>query len=71
MYSWQDFFKLDLKVLTRRLQIACYKFGGAYNHQSYNINSVCLCVCVSVRNRLPNHAYYSDEAFTGDSTGPG
>ena len=33
--------------------------------------SVCLCVCMSVRNRLPNHAYYSDEAFTVDSIGPG
>ena len=33
--------------------------------------SVCLCVCMSVRNRLANHAYYGDEAFTGDSVGQG
>ena len=26
---------------------------------------------MSVRNRLPNHAYYDDEAFTGDSVGLG
>ena len=24
-----------------------------------------------VRNRLPNHAYYGDEAFSGDSVGLG
>ena len=28
-------------------------------------------VCLSVRNRLPNHAYYVDEAFAGDSVGLG
>ena len=33
--------------------------------------SVCLCVSMLVRNRLPNHAYYGDEAFTGDSVGLG
>ena len=32
---------------------------------------VYLCVSVSVRNRLPNHAYYNDEAFAGDSVGVG
>ena len=26
---------------------------------------------MSVRNRLPNHAYYGDEAFAGDSVGLG
>ena len=33
--------------------------------------SVCVSVCVLVRNRLPNRAYYDDEAFTGDSIGLG
>ena len=33
--------------------------------------TVCLSVGMSVRNRLPNHAYYGEEAFTGDSIGPG
>ena len=37
--------------------------------------SVCLSVCeyvsMLVQNRLPNHAYYSDEAFAGDSVGLG
>ena len=37
--------------------------------------SVCLCVCeyvsMFVRNRLPNHAYYDDEAFAGYSVGLG
>ena len=28
-------------------------------------------VCMLVRNRLPNHAYYGDEAFAGDSVGLG
>ena len=36
--------------------------------------SICVSVsvCVSVRNRLPNHVYYGSEAFTltGDSMGP-
>ena len=31
--------------------------------------SVCPSVCMLVRNRLPNHAYYGDEAFAGDSVG--
>ena len=38
---------------------------------------VCLCLClflsvcvsVFVRNRLPHHAHYGDEAFAGDSVG--
>ena len=33
--------------------------------------SVCLFVSMLVRNRLPNHAYYGDEAFAGDSVGLG
>ena len=33
--------------------------------------SVCLSVSRLVRNRLPNHAYYGDEAFAGDSVGLG
>ena len=37
--------------------------------------SVCVCeyvcMCMLVRNRLPNHAYYGDEAFVGDSVGLG
>ena len=37
----------------------------------YKIQSVCVCVSMLVRNRLPNHAYYGDEAFAGDSVGPG
>ena len=45
----------------------------------YKILSVCVSVCVwvclyvsmLVRNRLPNHAYYDDEAFAGDSAGQG
>ena len=43
----------------------------------YKIQSVCVCVCVCeyvcmlVRNRLQNHAYYGDEAFAGDSVGLG
>ena len=34
---------------------------------------MCVCEYVSmlVRNRLPNHAYYGDEAFAGDSVGLG
>ena len=31
--------------------------------------SVCLCVSMSVLNRLPNHAYYGDEAFVRDLVG--
>ena len=31
--------------------------------------SVCLFVSMLIRNRLPNHAYYGDEAFAGDSSG--
>ena len=42
---------------------------------SYKIQSVCVSVCLFVsmlvRNRLPNHAYYGDEAFAGDSVGLG
>ena len=41
----------------------------------YKIQSVCVCVsmyvCMLVRNRLQNHAYYGDEAFAGDSVGLG
>ena len=33
--------------------------------------SVCLFVSMLVWNRLPNHAYYGDEAFAGDSVGLG
>ena len=35
--------------------------------------SLCVYVCESmlVRNRIPNHAYYSDFAFAGDSVGLG
>ena len=38
---------------------------------------MCVCeyvsmwVCMLVRNRLPYHAYYGDEAFAGDSVGLG
>ena len=34
---------------------------------------LCVCEYVSmfVRNRLPNHAFYGDEAFAGDSVGLG
>ena len=28
-----------------------------------------MCVCLSVQNRLPNHAHYGDEPFTGESIG--
>ena len=35
----------------------------------HKIQSVC--VCMLARNRLPNHAYYGDEAFAGDSVGVG
>ena len=39
----------------------------------YKSQSVCVSVCVSmfVRNRLPNHAYYGGEAFSGDLVGLG
>ena len=41
----------------------------------YKIQSVCVCVSMYVRmlvrNRLQNHAHYSDEAFAGDSVGLG
>ena len=34
---------------------------------------ICLCVyvfvCVSLRNRLTSHAYYTDETYTGDAIG--
>ena len=30
----------------------------------YKIQSVCVSVCMSVRNRLPNYAHYDVEAFT-------
>ena len=40
---------------------------GAKNHESYIINSVCLCDCMFVWNRPPDHADYRDEPFTGDS----
>ena len=33
--------------------------------------SVCEYVSMLVWNRLPNHAYYGDEAFAGDSVGLG
>ena len=32
---------------------------------------MCLCVTMLVRNRLPNHVYYGDEAFAGDTVGLG
>ena len=41
-----------------------------YEIQSVYV-SVCLFVSMLVRNRLPNHAYYGDEAFAGDSVGLG
>ena len=45
----------------------------------YEIQSVCVFVCVRVyeyvsmfvRDRLPHHAYYGDEAFAGESVGLG
>ena len=37
----------------------------------HKIQSVCVFVSMFVRNRLPNHAYYGDEAFAGDLVGPG
>ena len=37
----------------------------------YKIQSVCVIVCLSIWNRLPNHAHYGDESFTGDSMGLG
>ena len=38
----------------------------------YKIQSVCVIVCrMSMWNRLPNHAHYSDESFAGDSLGLG
>ena len=42
--------------------------------QSYIIKfslSVWLSVCLSIWNRLPNHAHYGDEPFAGDSVGLG
>ena len=42
------------------------------NYQSilyHKIQSICVSVCMSVRSRLPNHAYYGDETFTGESMG--
>ena len=43
----------------------------AFDILYYEIQSVCLCVSMFVRNRLLDHAYYGDEAFTGDSVGLG
>ena len=37
----------------------------------YKIQSVCVIVCMSMWNRLPNHAHYGDEPFAGDSVGLG
>ena len=59
-------------------QIACSKVKGVRGcvcwkgivTKSYIIK-FSLSVCMSVRNRLPNNAYYGDEAFTSDSMGPG
>ena len=45
-----------------------------HGFESYIIKfslSVCLSVSMFVRNRLPNYAYYRDEAFAGDSVGLG
>ena len=39
--------------------------------KKFSCVSVCVYVCVSVRNMLPNHAYYGDEAFEGESVGLG
>ena len=35
----------------------------------YKNQSVCVSVSMLVRNRLPNHAHYDDEAFAGDPVG--
>ena len=50
--------------------------GHSMNCIGYgNLNSVCLCdclsICMSMWNRLPNHAHYGDESFAGDSLGLG
>ena len=67
---------------TERIQVILQSFwqGNLLNFVVweilyYKIQSVCVSECLSVsmlvRNRLPNHAYYSDEAFAGDSVGLG
>ena len=39
---------------------------GSEVHLGILYHEICLCVWVCVRNRLPNHAHYGDENFTGD-----
>ena len=54
------------------LNVALVLVNYFTNDQSYITKfSLSVCVCMSVRSRLPNHAYYGDEAFTGHSMGLG
>ena len=56
--------KLSLRSCWCPLSKTTFKFNAQYILY-YKIQSVC--VCMSVRNRPPNHAYYDDGTFTGDS----
>ena len=48
------------------------KFTCVYMCVSVSVSLyVFVCVSVFVWNRLPNHAHYDDETFTGDSLGLG
>ena len=46
--------------------------SGLHVRQYYIIKlSLSVCLCMFVRNRLPDYAYHGDEAFTGDLMGLG
>ena len=57
----QDFLQLSYQIFSQDWKITDNNHAILY----YKIQSVYM----SVRNRLPNYAYYGDEAFTGDSMG--
>ena len=66
---WMDFWFKIAQVVISSSKPPSSIFGISYIIK-FNL-SVCICVCMFVGNRLPNHAYYGDEAFTGYSVGLG
>ena len=59
----------DVSYIISHLQ-ACYLIPDP-SITKFTCVSECVSICLSVRNRLPNHAYYGDEAFAVDSVGLG
>ena len=57
----------ELQVTGTKCQLPDTMSGTSKIFISGTENTICLSVCMFVRNRLPNHAYYSDEAFICNS----